>query len=780
MDNAGFLKMVAALAALLIVRPAYAATYTVVNSNNIGAGSLSQAILDANANPGLDTIAFNIPGPGPHTIQPAGPLPPISDPVIIDGYTQPGASPATVNNPATLKIELDGSAAVMVIMGLVVSNGNSTVRGLVINRFGDAGIILLGSGGNTIEGNHIGTDVTGTIALGNMNNGVIIFDSADNLIGGTTPAARNVISGNNPTAIAMRESGATGNKVQGNYIGTDSTGTAPLGNGVGMAFGFDANNNTIGGTTVGARNIISGNINAGLVLGLFGTDAPENLVQGNYIGTDVTGTVAMENGVGIYIKDATNNTIGGTIAEARNVISGNNWSNVVISGSQATGNLLQGNYIGTDVAGTVALGNLGDGVGIDNASGNIIGGTEEGAGNLISGNGDEGIDIEGSGATGNLIQGNYIGTDVTGTAALGNVSEGVSMDSDAYNNTIGGTTPGARNIISGNEGSGVNIGEPGSTGNVVQGNYIGTDFTGTYNLGNAACGVSMEECSDNTIGGTASGAGNTIAFNGEAGVCVEFGTGNAILSNSIFSNAALGIDLGYDGVTPNDPDDPDDGTNRFQNFPEISGVTMIGEDLQVGYTVPSIEPNSAYPLRVEFFRADDGEGKEFLGYDTYSSPEKGIARFTPAVPINEGDWIVATATDEDGNSSEFSEPFQYPCGLTVELSVVEASPGMDVRIDGCYPPYPEQRIDIYLLVLTPVEDIYSILQGGIYLKGIFPYHQDLSNPVDCVCETLHTQRVCEGATAGTYIVALIVMPADVDISINETLGYDWKEITVIK
>ena len=147
-------------------------TFTVINTNDSGAGSLRQAMLDANANPGFDRIEFDIPGAGPHTIQPLSALPTITDPVIIDGYTQAGASPNT-NGPGlglntVLKIELDGTSAGAGVSGLLITAGGSTVRGLVINRFGGNGIVLQMDGSNVIDGNFIGIDVTGTSARGNF------------------------------------------------------------------------------------------------------------------------------------------------------------------------------------------------------------------------------------------------------------------------------------------------------------------------------------------------------------------------------------------------------------------------------------------------------------------------------------------------------------------------------------------------------------------------------------------------------------------------------------
>jgi parallel beta-helix repeat protein len=308
-------------------------TFTVTNTNDSGTGSLRQAILEANANPGLDIIAFNISGrsKGPYTIQPTSPLPQITDPVIIDGYTQPVASLNT-NGPglgsnAVLKIELDGSmAGVNFVHGLHIIAGSSTVRGMAINRFSGNGVAIFGNEatGNLVQGNFIGTDVTGTVDLGNSTDGVQIRGAANNTIGGITAEARNVISGNNVRGISiqgdvnMGGSDATGNLVQGNLIGTDVTGTAALGNTHDGVVIRGAANNTIGGTTAGARNIVSGNNTGGGRGGvsiinhqtLLITGASGNLVQGNFIGTDVTGTAALGNGSGgVIIETAANNTL---------------------------------------------------------------------------------------------------------------------------------------------------------------------------------------------------------------------------------------------------------------------------------------------------------------------------------------------------------------------------------------------------------------------------------------------------------------------------------------
>src|SRR5215204_2846667 len=346
--------VVVASIGVLAAKPAHASTFTVTTTDDSGAGSLRQAIEDANshANSGADTIEFNIPDTdtgcnatsGVCTISPSSALPLITDPVIIDGYSQPAASANTlaVGNDAVLKIELSGPDA---LNGLKIEADNSTVQGLIISNW-ENGIWNVSDDpldpvtNVRIEGNFIGTDATGTVTdpdgisnngdeLGNTI-GVALTNAVNNTIGGTTAGARNIISG---SGIGISISGGTENKIQGDYIGTNAAGDTRLGNNQGVALS-NAPNNTIGGTTAGARNIISGNGAWGIRIS--DAESTGNKVQGNYIGTDVTGRVTDPDGIptngdelgnlfnGVSIQTgASNNTIGGTTAAAGNVISGN-------------------------------------------------------------------------------------------------------------------------------------------------------------------------------------------------------------------------------------------------------------------------------------------------------------------------------------------------------------------------------------------------------------------------------------------------------------------------
>ena len=558
--------------------------------------TLREAITAANTHAGRDIIAFNIAGAGPHTIQPGSALPTIVDPVVIDGYTQPGASPNT-NPPSTgknavLKIELDGSGAGLV-HGLFITAGGSKVRGLAINRFFSEEILLSTNGGNSIEGNFIGSNIDGSVLLGGGGMVNVINSSTGNTIGGTAPGAGNVIAG----GILVQQS-SSDTTVQGNFIGVDVTGAVPWGvDGSGVF--VDTPNNIIGGTVPGARNIISG----------------------------------LRRGIKLTASGA--------------------------------GTLIQGNYIGTDVSGSLDIGHTSTGI-IVNSSGNTIGGSAAGAGNVISGNGTPGsFDgygiLIGDGGANNNIQGNYIGTDSTGTAGLGNSNAGiriVAFGTPATGNIIGGTVPGAGNVISANGKQGVFISGPKATDIILQGNFIGTDVSGTAPLGNALEGVTIST-SNITVGGSASGAPNKIAFNGRIGVLVPTGTGNAIRSNSIFSNAGLGIDLSFDGVTANDVGDGDTGANNLQNFPVLTSATsnVVGTDID-----GTLNSAANTTFKVEFFLnsvcdpSGYGEGETLLGSITVLTDGGGyasfIATFGTAVPV--GQFITATATDPANNTSEFS------------------------------------------------------------------------------------------------------------------------------
>lgn len=625
--------------------------FVVTNTNDSGAGSLRQAMLDANGAPGRDTIQFSIPGAGPHSLSLLSALPSVTDPVIIDGTTEPDYVPAT----GLPVIELDGRTAGDAV-GLHIEAGFSVVRGLAINRFALDGIYLETNGHNFIEGNHIGTDTSGTLDLGNTRHGILI-EAPDNRIQG------NLVSGNGLNGISIPYRGGdigTRNVIQGNRIGTDVAGQVDLGNG-GDGILFGTRENVIGGAHPNAGNLISGNDGNGIEVQFGTANANENVIQGNFIGTNAAGSGPVGNdGNGILLTVTGRNVIGGAGAGLGNLISGNGASGIYLGWSSHS-NVIQGNLIGTDIAGDSGIPNDASGIGSANAlDNNIIGGTRPGTGNLVSGNQGAGIFIGGQStfSKGNVIYGNLIGTDQSGLSGLGNASHGIVV-TVAEETVIGSWLPGAGNVISANGISGIFLGTFGTDHNTVQGNRIGTDRTGTQPLGNLGHGVHIKASPDNLVGGTTPAAGNTIAFNGGDGIFAESGTANRFSGNSISSNIGLGIDLGTDGVTPNDAGDADAGSNNLQNFPILTSAALSGGTIRIAGSVRSAAGAS---LTLEFFSsaaADPtgfGEGRTYLGSTTVTTDGDGNADFTfdLAAAVPTGHAVTATATDAGGNTSEFS------------------------------------------------------------------------------------------------------------------------------
>ena len=282
----------------------------------------------------------------------------------------------------------------------------------------------------------------------------------------------------------------------------------------------------------------------------------------------------------------------------------------------------------------------------------------------------------------NRIEGNLIGVDPTGLMAQPNDGGLFLSGGSADNNVIGGTTAAARNIISGNNFDGIlfDLTEVTNTSNRIVGNFIGVDATGAGALGNGRQGIFLAGAS-NVVGGTNSNASNVIAFSGSDGVQVGLGNGHSLLGNSVFSNSGRGIGLGAFSV-PNDPGDGDVGLNNLQNSPELMpGARIAGGNLSIEYLVDSTDGNSAYPLTVQFFIADgDGqEGQTLLGSDSYVLAEAQTTKAVsfPAGALVTGDQIVATATDANGNTSEFSAAFSV---LTTETEVSLDASG-DLLID---------------------------------------------------------------------------------------------------
>jgi parallel beta-helix repeat protein len=685
-------------------------TASVTNTSASGGGSL-QAALEDIVGASLAEITFNIPltdsncDANTHvcTIQPLSPhtgacngmVMVLDTPATIDGYTQPGASPNTLSSgdDAVVLIRIDGGLATTPGgSGMDIFETAATIRGIDFTGWnnpdyacvygysnGGFGVDVDGLG-DFLEGNFIGVDATGSNAATNtlgvfVENGPYLgwTSAAGNVIGGTTPQARNIISGNSAGVEIYSRVDLT--QIQGNFIGTDASGTKGVGN---PYFGILASEQTtIGGTSPGAGNLISANSNGNVMMNASAAGS-SNTVQGNLIGTDVTGTKAL-GGIGVSIIYEYNYaTIGGTSPTARNVISGNSGPGIYLD--MVWDNTIQGNYIGTDPTATVAVPNTGAGIQSDDATirwwgsstpvtvvfpafMNTIGGTVSGAGNVISGNAKDGISIAGStqdynGAAvtgagigtpeGNPILGNLIGTDASGANAIPNGGNGIHLLSatdavygttTAMNNVIGNGEDGAANTISNNTGHGIFI-EAGSSNQTV---------------------------------------GNVIHNNGGAGVRVVSGSDNLISRNSIYGNSALGIDLDAAGVNQNSHCQASvTGANNLQNAPvlttgtgstylsatatdpngntsEFSNTVAVSSDVLSALGTFDGLPNTTFTI--EFFSSPSadasgyGQGDAYLGSTTVTTPSTCDSNVSASLDTTQADLSVSLISTVEGSAS---------------------------------------------------------------------------------------------------------------------------------
>ena len=414
----------------------------------------------------------------------AGVLIASADNVVQGNYLGTDVSGTLDRGNATDGIHLSSGANANLISGNLISGNDSD------------GIEIAGTAtGNTVRGNLIGTNAAGGAALANTFMGVRLTGTANgNIIGGIGAGDRNVISGNGEDGIFV--DGVTGTVIQGNYIGVSAAGVALAGNGNRGAGVWlrNASGTTIGGTNSNERNVISGNGNDApdFWQGILVQSSDGNFILGNYLGTNATGTGAVGNfGAGIELNTGSQDNL-----VAGNLISGNGADGVVLW--QATANVIRSNLIGTNAAGTAALGNGDFGIWITNASGNTIGGTSGTDGNVISASGFDGIAIS-AGSNDNLVQGNRIGTNAAGTAAIPNTLAGIWINNSSRN-TIGGTAANAGNLISGNATSGIEIegtsAQNAILGNSIHANSGGLGI----DLGIVADGVTTNDAGDGDTG----------------------------------------------------------------------------------------------------------------------------------------------------------------------------------------------------------------------------------------------------------------------------------------
>ncbi len=414
---------------------------------------------------------------------------------------------------------------------------------------------------------------------------------------------------------------------------------------------------------VTASNYGSFNDNIGFTFGLSGTislasdlDAITKrvVVQGNLTGAAGSNpTITVDGGLQFKTFVITGPSV--TIARLAIVRSSSN--GILITGAGATGAIVRENRIGIDADGTTVARNAESGVAVaGGATGATIGGIAGQDGNVLSGNTGSRVLLTGSGTSNNAVVGNIIGLDATGTLDRSS-AVGVIVSGSASNNTIGGITPDARNVISGNS-TGITINKDAS-GNAVQGNYIGSNASGTAGVRNGTGILIASGATGNTIGGTAVGAANLIAFNSSQGVAIQTGfgsshpQGNQVLGNSIHSNGGLGIDLGAAGVTANDNLDADTGPNQLQNYPVITSV--VGNQI-----FGSVHSRPGVTLRLEFFSSTArdasgfGEGETYLGSTSVTPEPNGNATFTFNAPSSLVSLFAsATATPTLGGTSEF-------------------------------------------------------------------------------------------------------------------------------
>lgn len=697
----------------------------------------------------------------------------------VIGNSQTGISiqgGANANTVINNKIGTDhfGTGALPNGVGIAIagSNGN-TIGGILdqdtnlISGNTSAGIsITSGANTNRIEGNLIGTDLTGNAALRNGFAGIAIGSSAANNTIGSSNERRNIISGNAPSDGIAIANGAGENTISGNYIGINKAGNLALPNHWGVLI-LDTTNSV--GSSTGPPNIISGN-EQGVVIGAQGASVSGVSVVNNRIGTDASGTTLIPNQTGVVLlENVSSSSISG------NVISGNTYEGIITGGvSIGPSNItITGNKIGTNQAGTFALPN-GTGVLLFSGTQNSIV-----KGNLISGNALSGLQLGAGGVESqpinelarllgrsdltvmlpvqnNKATGNYIGTTVSGGFALGNQKAGVFLGADAFDNQIGGQrSQGEGNLISGNDqntGIGIAVGTfntpfdvidhpknnkiqgnrigvktginealpnnigikikfsnnniiGGDTancipadgcdindyGNIIGGNnqqgirlegafaannsitynYIGVAQDGTA-IGNGSHGVHLSlGAHNNTIG-----EGNTIGANGGSGIFIEDGVTprtegtqssqmNRVVGNKIFGNVGLGIDIFPTGANPNDPGDGDEGPNRGQNYPVINNFSIDGGgNLIVSYQLDTDTANANYGFNgiyVQFFKSDvSGQGQNLLNTDYWNANDQNSGTTktvnlgnASALGIALTDLMTATATDADGNSSEF-------------------------------------------------------------------------------------------------------------------------------
>lgn len=552
--------------------------------------------------------------------------------------TNAAGTSAVANGGDGLRFEAASNNTVGGIIEYVNTQGLVPLSNLLSGNQGAGLRFANGSSNNFIAGNFIGTNNTGNAPLGNHLDGVTVEGgSNENNFQGTVDfkspfVYANIISGNDGNGMRVASSNKT--IIQANFFGLGYDNMTPVGNGLdGLLVEGTSNTVTFGG------NIPLGNVTA--ANGRHGVELRDS-VSGFTAFNTFAGIDAFQQYTnlgnaldGFYIT-----ATGGNNLIRTNVISSNKLNGVELGGS-ATGVQVADNEIGVSTNGKIALPNGGNGVVVGgSAFGNMIGGKLDGFSiiphNAISGNVGHGILFTGT-AHNNAVTYSFIGSDLTGSAAVPNGGSGIFLAPGTANNTIGGTATDSFNVISGNLGNGIQL--SGTSGNLIAGNFIGTDQTGRIPLVNGGNGILINSSSTNRI------AGNTIAFNAANGVFVQSGNSNAIVSNSIFDNGSKGIVLGR-------------GANQSQTSPVLSFLKRCNNRSAIRGMIKSL---ANLPYRIEFFASsgktvkNPASGQTPLGSISVTTNERGVAKFLfflKTLPKNS--FFTATATSTVGDSSEFS------------------------------------------------------------------------------------------------------------------------------
>ena len=701
-------------------------TFTVTSTADSGAGTLRQAILDANANAGTDTINFNLPGSGLQVISPITALPTITGSLVIDGTSQSGYAGVPL-------VELLGAGASGsgTFAGLIITDGaaNTTIiKGLSIAKF-TTGIQTDGT--DQVRNNYIGTDGTGATGTGNTS-GVLLSGGNNQLTGNVI--ARNVTGANT--------NNSSSNSIINNFFGTDPTATQNL-----------ANTN-ISLQITGSNNSISNNVIKFSPLGLSIVGSSGNLATGNTISSN-TGT-----GVVLGGNISTSNTLGGLGVGQANVIDHNN-NGIQISNTSGIANVI-GNTItsnsvqGIIISGATSVGYIASNTVTLNSGNGITFNVGSGSGTIVENNtiGQNGFGINIVGVGGEIIRNNFIGTDSTGTTNLANASFGVRIASSAANNTITG------NLIKFNTSNGIDVSS--GTGNVVKGNTI---------LNNGGSGVNTSVAI--TVGGIILGEANEIAFNGAAGVFVSTASGTSIRGNSIHDNVTLGIDLSPTGVTNNDNLDPDTGANALQNFPIITSATYSSGSVLISGTLNSTA-SSTFTVDVYgnavLESAGNGEGKTYLGSTSVTTDASGNGSWSLTVALQSDSVLTATATNSGSSTSEFSADFNSVIGVPDTYTTNEDT-ALTISAPGLF------ANDVAIGTLSLGTPNTNPTHGTLSLgsNGSFIYTPALNyNGTDSF-----TYRVINGAStsAATTVTLNIIAINDVPVAVDD--NYSTNEDTAL-